>query len=89
MKEFSKKESNSKDFKAETQTACSVEILMAVSTEISQYGAYIGLDVHKDTIAIAVAQPGRGEPRYEGKIANTPKAMRKLMTRLNKEYGGE
>lgn len=89
MKEFSKKESNSKDFKAETQTACSVEILMAVSTEISQYGAYIGLDVHKDTIAIAVAQPGRGEPRYEGEIANTPKAMRKLMTRLNKEYGGE
>lgn len=27
--------------------------------------SYIGLDVHKDTIAVAVAEPGRKPPRFE------------------------
>ena len=87
MNAFNNKAFTRKDLKAEAQPAYSVEALMAARTEISQYGAYIGLDVHKDTIAIAiaiaiaVAKPGRGEPHYEGEIANTPKAMRKLMNR--------
>ncbi|MBT8419316.1 MAG: IS110 family transposase [Gammaproteobacteria bacterium] len=54
-----------------------------------EYGAHIGLDVHKDTIAVAVAEPGRGEPLYEGEIANTPLKVAKLMGRLNKRYGGQ
>ena len=34
---------------------------------------YVGLDVHKDTIAVALAEAGkRGELREGGKIANTP-----------------
>ena len=28
------------------------------------YNAYLGLDVHKDTIAVAVALPKGGEPIY-------------------------
>ena len=28
--------------------------------------AYVGLDVHKDSIAIAVAAPGRAAPRFVG-----------------------
>jgi transposase len=33
---------------------------------------YIGLDVHKDTVAVAVAEGGkRGEVREHGKVANT------------------
>jgi len=39
------------------------------------HGAYVGLDVHKETIAIAVAGPGRQQPVYEGEIANTPKRV--------------
>ena len=44
---------------------------------------YIGLDVHKDTIAVALAAPGRrGEVREYGKIANTPAAVRALLIKL-------
>lgn len=43
----------------------------------SLYGAYIGLDVHKDTIAWAVALPGSAEPTYCGEIAHTAKALSK------------
>ena len=35
-----------------------------------EHGAYVGLDVHKDTIAIAVARPGWGEPEYRGILPN-------------------
>ena len=36
---------------------------------------YVGLDVHKDTIAVALAEAGvRGDVREYGKIANTPAA---------------
>jgi transposase len=44
---------------------------------------YVGLDVHKDTIAVALAEPGkRGEVREYGKIANTPAALKLLVTKL-------
>jgi transposase len=44
---------------------------------------YVGLDVHKDTIAVAAAEPGkRGEVREYGKIANTPAALRTLVAKL-------
>ena len=42
---------------------------------------YIGLDVHKATIAVAIAEEG-GAPTSFGSIDNDPSAIRKLMTRL-------
>jgi hypothetical protein len=33
---------------------------------IDDYALYVGLDVHRDTIAIAVANPGRGKADYRG-----------------------
>jgi transposase len=44
---------------------------------------FLGLDVHADTIAVAVAEPGRqGEVRSLGTIPNRPEALAKLMRRL-------
>jgi transposase len=44
---------------------------------------YVGLDVHKDTIAVALAEKGkRGEVREHGKIANTPAALNTLAGKL-------
>jgi transposase len=44
---------------------------------------YVGLDVHKDGIVVAVAEDGlRGEVRDYGRIANTPAAWRRLVGKL-------
>jgi transposase len=42
---------------------------------------YVGLDVHRATIAVAIADEDRSPTSY-GSIANDPTAVRKLMTRL-------
>lgn len=43
---------------------------------------YVGLDVSKEKIAIAIADAGREEPRYYGMISNTPEALRKTMRKI-------
>src|SRR3954454_19878800 len=44
---------------------------------------YVGLDVHKDTIAIALAASDqRGDVREYGKIANTPTALQAAAVKL-------
>lgn len=42
---------------------------------------FIGLDVHADTIAVAVAEP-KGEVRSLGMIPNRPESLRKLVKKL-------
>jgi len=44
---------------------------------------YVGLDVHKDGIVVAVAEGGaRGEVREYGRVANTPAVLRRLAGKL-------
>jgi transposase len=54
---------------------------------MERMAAYVGLDVHKDTIAIAVAEAERkGEIRSWGTITNTPSAVDKMLQKLRSRY---
>ena len=57
--------------------------------DAGSYPAYIGLDVHKETIAISVARAGRDETEFRAEIANKPKKVIKLVDQLNQEFAGE
>lgn len=46
------------------------------------YSKYIGMDVHKDTISVAIAQAGQEEPRFYGRIPNSPPAIGKLIKKV-------
>jgi transposase len=43
---------------------------------------FVGLDVHKDTIAIAVAEDGRGEPRFVGTCGPQLRELLKTLAHL-------
>ena len=50
---------------------------------MNECSAYVGLDVHKDTIAVAVALPGREEPVYRGEIKSQHKSLLWLIRALS------
>jgi transposase len=50
---------------------------------------YIGLDVHKDSITIAIAQAGpKGEIRLFGSIANSLQAIERVLINIRKAHPG-
>jgi len=51
---------------------------------MKQFIKYVGLDVHKETIAVGVAEPNAEEVRYFGQISNTPQSVEKLVNQLRK-----
>ena len=47
--------------------------MISTAIEVGKRTAFLGLDTHKETIAIAIAEDGRaGEVRYFGQIRNEP-----------------
>lgn len=49
---------------------------------------FVGLDTHKATISVAIAEAGRGgEVRYFGKIRNEPSEVGRLARKLGKQHG--
>ena len=51
---------------------------------MAEFSKYIGLDVHKETIAVAVADGDGGSVRYQGEIPNSPAAVGALLKRLSR-----
>jgi len=49
---------------------------------MKQFDKFVGLDTHKDTIAVAVSEANGGPTRYYGEIPNTAKAIAKLVKTL-------
>jgi len=55
---------------------------------VMKINTYIGFDVFKDTIDVAVAEFGRtGDVHYYGEIGNTPDAVEKLLKKPGGRYG--
>lgn len=55
---------------------------------MNEFSKYVGLDVHKETIAGSVAEAHGGEVRYLGEIGNTPQALTKLVRQPGKQGEG-
>lgn len=53
---------------------------------MEEFTAYVGLDVHKDSVAVALAC-GHGEPVEVGEIVNEPTAVRRMVERLARKHG--
>ena len=50
---------------------------------------YVGLDVHKDSITIAIAEPGsKGEVRLFGTISNSIQALERTLSPPDAHFGG-
>lgn len=54
---------------------------------MKKFSKHAALDVHKETIAVGLADASGGAPRFFGEIANTPEAVAKLV-RQQKKGGG-
>ena len=52
---------------------------------MKQYTKFVGLDVHKKTIAVAVCDSQNPEVRYYGESPNTIEALRRLTQKLSEE----
>jgi transposase len=79
-----------KEFNAEpaqVKTASALNTVQETSTA-KEYAVYIGLDVHKETISVAIARPGRDAPEYREEISHTRKTVEKLIGRLSREFDG-
>jgi len=63
-----------------------VAILMHRRRVVGDRITYVGLDVHKDGIVVALAEDGlRGEVRDYGRIAHTAAALQRLSRKIGQE----
>ena len=51
---------------------------------MSEYNKYVGMDVHKSTIAVAIVEAGRKQPVSYGIIENSPQIIARMVKKLSK-----
>ena len=71
------------------ETRIAQAVLEQRASTVGEYGVYVGLDVHKDTIAVAVAPAGRSAPVNWGGGANKPRTVAKLVDRVTQAFDGQ
>ncbi|MBG6212046.1 transposase [Labrenzia sp. EL_126] len=55
---------------------------------MEDYSAFVGLDAHKDTVAVVIAEAGRlGEVRFRGTVANEEVRIASLVKKLSRQHG--
>ncbi|ERS91296.1 IS110 family transposase [Halomonas sp. PBN3] len=64
-------------------------VAQRISAASSVHAAYIGLDVHKASISVAIAEAGRQAPEFRGEIPNEPAAIDKLVRQLSQRFDGQ
>ncbi|WNK19463.1 IS110 family transposase [Halomonas piscis] len=64
-------------------------VAQRVSAASNVHAAYIGLDVHKASISVAIAEAGRQAPEFRGEIPNEPQAIDKLVRQLSQRFDGQ
>jgi len=64
-------------------------VAQRVSAASNVHAAYIGLDVHKASISVAIAEAGRQTPEFRGEIPNEPAAIDKLVRQLSQRFDGQ
>src|SRR5579864_6741388 len=68
------------------EEALSVDGVFPAQEENMPHMRFVGLDVHKKKIAVAIAEDGRnGEVLSYGSVDNTPTALAKLLQKLGKD----
>lgn len=78
-----------KQSSATHQTIADPTVAERLSAASDVHAAYIGLDVHKASISVAIAETGRHEPEFRGEIPNEPKAIDTLVHQLSQRFDGQ
>ena len=78
-----------KQSNATQQAVVERAVAQRVSAAGNVHAAYIGLDVQKVSISVAIAEIGRQAPEFRGEIPNEPKAIDKLVRQLSERFAGQ
>lgn len=78
-----------KQSNATQQSVGKTSVAERLSAASDVHAAYIGLDVHKVSISVAIAEAGRHAPEFRGEIPNEPKAIDKLVRQLSERFDGQ
>ncbi|WP_445003105.1 IS110 family transposase [Halomonas mongoliensis] len=78
-----------KQSNATQRTVVDHTVAERVNAASDVHAAYIGLDVHKVSISVAIAEAGRQAPEFRGEIPNEPQAIDTLVRQLSERFAGQ